>query len=208
MIGNDIVDLTQASQESNWRRKGYLDKLFTSHEQQLIHDATDPDRLVWLLWSMKESAYKVAVRKTKNRVFAPAKIACSLNESAEETAEGCVLYGESYQTRSLITSRYIATVAFAANTPPSYSQVIIPFDTSGYQNHYQLLRQTIKQHSSALFQAPEHEIHIDKDSLGVPVLTIGDSATVPISISHHGYYGAYVVGCPSGDCGKRKTVDQ
>lgn len=194
MIGNDIVDLSQANKESNWRRKGYLDKLFTPHEQQLIHDAPDPDSMVWRLWSMKESAYKVAVRKTKNRVFAPVKIACSLNESAEETAEGCVLYGESYQTRSLITSRYIATVAFAANTSPPYKQVIIPFNTMNYRDHHDLIRQTIRQYSSALFQASEHEIRIDKDSLGVPVLTIGNSATRPISISHHGYYGAYVVG--------------
>lgn len=194
MIGNDIVDLEQARQESNWRRKGFLDKLFTPPEQQLIYDATDSDRMVWLLWSMKESAYKVAVRKTKTRLFAPVKLACSLHSSVEESANGCVSYGEIYQTRSLITSRYIATVAFAANTTPAYSQVIIPFDTSDYQTHYQCLRQTIRQHSSALFQTTEHEIHINKDSLGVPVLTIGDSATVPISISHHGYYGAYVVG--------------
>ncbi|GAB3785726.1 hypothetical protein GCM10028818_47850 [Spirosoma horti] len=194
MIGNDIVDLRQASQESNWRRKGYLNKLFTPHEQHLIHEATDPDRMVWRLWSMKESTYKLAVRKTKNRVFAPVKIACSLNESAEEATEGCVFHEERYQTRSLITSRYIATVAFAANTSPPYSQVIIPFDTTNYGEHHDLIRQTLRQHSSALFQASEHEIHIDKDRLGVPVLTIGDSATIPVSISHHGYYGAYVVG--------------
>lgn len=194
MIGNDIVDLRQASRESNWRRKGYVDKLFTHHEQQLIHHATNPDRMVWLLWSMKESAYKLAVRQTKDRVFAPVKLECSLTESAEETAEGYVLYGEGYQTRSLITSRYIATVAFAINTSPAYSQVITPFDTTDYQNHSDLLRQKIKHHSAALLQTSEQKIHIDKDRLGVPVLTTGASTTIPISISHHGYYGAYVIG--------------
>jgi len=194
MIGNDIVDLRQASQESNWHRKGYIDKLFTDHEQQLIYDATDPDRMVWLLWSMKESAYKVAVRQTKNRIFAPVKLACSLDRSTEETAEGCVLYGESYRTRSLITSQYIATVALSINTPPCYSQIIIPFDTTDYQSHHDLIRQMIRRHSSALFQTTEEKIRIGKDSLGVPVLTIDDATIIPVSISHHGHYGAYVVG--------------
>ncbi|AKD56387.1 4'-phosphopantetheinyl transferase family protein [Spirosoma radiotolerans] len=194
MIGNDIVDLEQASRESNWRRKGYIDKLFTRHEQQLIFGAPDPDRMVWLLWSMKESAYKLAVRQTKNRAFAPVKLECSVNVSAEAAAEGYVLYGESYQTKSLITSRYIATVAFAANTTPSYSQVIIPFDTADYQRHSDLLRQKLRQHGSALFQTSPHKICIDKDSLGIPVLAINNSATLPVSISHHGYYGAYVIG--------------
>lgn len=194
MIGNDIVDLAQARQDSNWRRKGFLDKIFTPHEQQLIQGATDPDCLVWLLWSMKESTYKLAVRRTKNRIFAPAKIACSLNEITESSAEGIVLYADSYQTHSVITAHYIVTVAFAANLSPVYSQVIIPLDTTSYQAHHELLSVRIRQHGSVLFRAPENKIHIHKDSLGIPVLAIGNSITVPISISHHGFYGAYVIG--------------
>jgi hypothetical protein len=33
MIGNDVVDLALAQKESNWKRKGFLNKLFTSVEQ-------------------------------------------------------------------------------------------------------------------------------------------------------------------------------
>ena len=29
MIGNDVIDLQQSRQESNWQRKGFLEKLFT-----------------------------------------------------------------------------------------------------------------------------------------------------------------------------------
>ena len=194
MIGNDIVDLAQASQDSNWRRKGFLDKVFTPQEQQLIHNATDPDRMVWLLWSMKESTYKLAVRKTKNRTFAPTKIACSITEVTKSTAEGTVFYSDRYQTKSIITAHYIVTVAFAANSGPTYSQTIVPFDTTSYQAHHELLLRTIKEHSSALFQTPKHDIRIDKDKLGIPVLAIGNLVTASISITHHGHYGAYVIG--------------
>ena len=36
MIGNDVVDLATAKNENNWRRKGYLEKLFTEEEIAII----------------------------------------------------------------------------------------------------------------------------------------------------------------------------
>lgn len=112
MIGNDIVDLPLARKESKWRRKGYLDKVFTTHEQHLIHTAADPDCMVWLLWSMKESAYKIVVRENGKRCFAPIKLACQLSDLNAKSAKGSVRYEEKeYLTKSLLTAQYIATVS-------------------------------------------------------------------------------------------------
>ena len=36
MIGNDIVDLKLAKNQSNWQRKGFLEKQFTEEEQKTI----------------------------------------------------------------------------------------------------------------------------------------------------------------------------
>jgi hypothetical protein len=36
---NDIVDLALARKESNWKRPGYLNKIFTTKEQLLISSA-------------------------------------------------------------------------------------------------------------------------------------------------------------------------
>ena len=33
MIGNDIVDLNLAKTQSNWQRKGFLERQFTKKEQ-------------------------------------------------------------------------------------------------------------------------------------------------------------------------------
>lgn len=71
MIGNDLVDLQQAAKDSDWTRKGYLDKLFTASEQFLISTAKSQNQMVWLLWSMKEAAYKVHTRDSGVRSFAP-----------------------------------------------------------------------------------------------------------------------------------------
>ena len=57
MIGNDIIDLNVAAIESDWQRKGFLEKQFTEEEQTLIKNAEDSFEKVWLLWSMKAVSY-------------------------------------------------------------------------------------------------------------------------------------------------------
>mgnify|MGYP003577735627 CR=1 FL=1 len=112
MIGNDIVDLKQADQDSNWNRKGYLDKIFTEEEQFLISSNMNPSLIVWLLWSMKESAYKIHSRATKLRTFAPTKLRCNNLIIHDYTATGNVLHEDDvYVTSSVITSEYIHTIA-------------------------------------------------------------------------------------------------
>lgn len=194
MIGNDIVDLTQARRESNWRRRGFLDKIFTPHEQQCIQQAIDPDQLVWLLWSMKESVYKLLARRTQTRTFAPRKIVCFPGESASEWVGRAVVDGETYQTRSSVTVHYIATTALAAHTGRAYQPVICRFDTTSYSDHYQRIRETIRHHSSVFFNRPLHTVHIHKDGIGAPLLTIAGAPPLPLTISHHGHYGAFAVG--------------
>lgn len=76
MIGNDIVDLALAKKESNWKRKGYLDKIFTVSEQLLIHKSTNQQIAIWNLWSRKEAVYKIILQKGGNRGYYPIKIEC------------------------------------------------------------------------------------------------------------------------------------
>lgn len=197
MIGNDIVDLAQARQESNWRRTGFLDKAFTDYEQQLIQSASDPDRMVWTLWSMKESVYKLIVRETGQRCFALQKLVCQLNNSGAALIEGSVFCQRAYQTTSILTNHYVATVAFLPDTIPLFSQVIIPFDYADYQHQHRVIRERIKQRCAARFSIPEGWIQIQKNEAGVPELAItepyGKTISRPISLSHHGHYGAFVI---------------
>lgn len=113
MIGNDIVDLVQAAKDSDWNRKGYLEKIFTPEEQFMISSDIYPDLMVWLLWSMKESAYKIHSRDTKLRSFAPAKLRCTNLIIHEGCATGNVFYEDQlYFTSSIIlTDNYIHTIA-------------------------------------------------------------------------------------------------
>jgi phosphopantetheinyl transferase (holo-ACP synthase) len=197
MIGNDIVDRAQARRDSNWQRRGFLDKLFTSSEQQLIQEASDPECMVWLLWSMKESAYKATTRKTGKRVFNPRKISCTLETWSGEAVEGFVVYEAAYRTRSLITPDYIASVAFPAPKFPIPDQVIIFFERINYQYQSTQLRASVLEHYAAVSSDSKKGLQVGSDKYGIPVLVIKNSLQetvhIPISISHHGHYGAFSI---------------
>lgn len=108
MIGNDLVDLHFASIESNWERKGFLDKLFTTSEKAQIHSSADPFLLVWKYWTMKEAAYKIHSRMTGIRSFAPEKLCCTRGEHTFGTVR---IDDLKFYTCTEITDKYIHTTA-------------------------------------------------------------------------------------------------
>jgi phosphopantetheinyl transferase (holo-ACP synthase) len=112
MIGNDIVDLKLARQESNWQRKGFLDKIFTKNEQKIILDSSNPDIAVWSLWSRKEAAYKIYNRQTNIRKYNPIQFECFDTEIADQMIYGKVVLGDqTYYTKTKITKDLIDTIA-------------------------------------------------------------------------------------------------
>lgn len=108
MIGNDVVDLVLARKESNWKRKGFLNKLFTSFEQELILQASNQEEMVWMLWSIKESVYKAYQRINYNEGFYPIKIEIiEINDQNESVVQlfGTLIYG-----KTIVENDFIKTV--------------------------------------------------------------------------------------------------
>ncbi len=112
MIGNDIVDLALAEKESNWKRKGFLDKIFTQNEQLIISKAENPTIMVWNLWSRKEAAYKIYNRKTQIRGYFPLQLECFDLEIIKGFTFGKVIIKDCiYFTKTEITRQFINTIA-------------------------------------------------------------------------------------------------
>jgi phosphopantetheinyl transferase (holo-ACP synthase) len=112
MIGNDIIDLALARKESNWKRKGFLEKLFTANEQLMISNSNHPEITVWNLWSRKEAAYKIYNRQTQIRAYIPKQLECFDLEIKDEIIYGKVICCDNvYYTKTEITSEYIETNA-------------------------------------------------------------------------------------------------
>src|SRR5688572_20252219 len=111
MLGNDLVDLNLAARQSNWRRKNYLAKIFTAREQEMVHQAENPDLLVWCMWSMKEAAYKIVNRSTGLRTYNPKAFSCYLDPE-ESLVSGTVGFqNEVFKCNTTISQGVIHTVA-------------------------------------------------------------------------------------------------
>lgn len=164
MIGNDVVNLPQSRIESNWQRKGYLEKIFTSEEQQLISTTATPEIMVWLLWSMKEAAYKIYNRQTKIRAYIPQKLVCKITAQNDHFILGQVsCMGSIYYTKTLITESNIHTIAVTRQ--------------SDFTNIVEIKNKGIK-----------------KDAFGIPhLITDKGNPIQPVSISHHGGFEKVVI---------------
>lgn len=164
MIGNDIVDLVLARKESDWKRKGFLNKIFTQNEQSLILNAENPEVMVWNLWSRKEAAYKIYNRKTQIRGFFPLQLECIDLEIIDGIIFGKVFIKEDvYFTKTTISVQLINTIA-VENT-----QV---FDT---------------------IRKLKNRKNIQKSN-GIPSYFGKDNlVSSPVSISHHGRFEQIVI---------------
>ena len=108
MIGNDVVDLKLAKIESNWKRNGYLNKIFTDVEQSFILKSSIPDKAVWSLWTRKEAVYKILLQQGFEKGFYTKKIECL----DEENACGTVVFNsKTYYTKTIISDNYIHSIA-------------------------------------------------------------------------------------------------
>jgi phosphopantetheinyl transferase (holo-ACP synthase) len=159
MIGNDIVDLALAQKESNWKRKGFLDKIFTLNEQLLILNDRNPTIMVWNLWSRKEAAYKIYNRKTQIRGYFPLQIECfDLDSIGGFTFGKVAVKDQIYYTKTEIKTQFIHTIAV---------------ENVQYFDRIKILK-TRK--------------NIQKNN-GIPNYFEGyNSVSRPVSISHHGRF--------------------
>lgn len=174
MLGNDIIDLIKASNDSNWRRKGFLTKLFTAHEQEQILNANCPETAVWLFWSMKEAAYKIVNRQLQRRFFAPHLFQCSANGNLGEVTFDT----DTFYTRSEINATLIHTVA--STTINNFTKIqshLLPF----MPNYL------------AVFNSRFPSLNLIKDIYGIPhIADMSGGSNRGASISHHGGHLAIV----------------
>ncbi|TKC03465.1 4'-phosphopantetheinyl transferase family protein [Pedobacter cryotolerans] len=166
MIGNDIVDLAKAAKDSNWKRKGYLKKVFTLGEQELIFSSKDLNVIVWQFWSMKEAAYKAIGRNT-NLLFNPLLFNCALNGEVDYMEER-------FYSKTVMDSTNLHTVA--ANSQQYLDKIcthLLP-NTTDYLSAFNL----------------KHcDLELKKDKNGLPLLlTKQDGLKHLASVSHHGHY--------------------
>ena len=188
MIGNDVVDLQLAARESNWRRKGFLEKVFSEFERGTIATSSDQNTAVWLLWSMKEAAYKAHQREFDLPVRLNWQIQqCKLQEFTGDHASGEVeIEGEVYYTASEITSEYIYTSAEKEKISGVENAI---FEASSSEAKGALIKRV-----ADLLALHTTELKLQKDAFGMPFLSLNNSRIFNrFSLSAHGRFSAYML---------------
>ena len=149
MIGNDVVDLVLAQKESNWKRKGFLNKVFTPFEQELIQQAPNQEEMVWMLWSIKESVYKAYQRIKYNEGFYPTKIkVLKINSKNESIIQ---LFDTIFYGKTAITTDSINTITLLNEA--DFKNVINLKNVTYLKNNEGL---PVEKHSKKLISVSHH----------------------------------------------------
>lgn len=190
MIGNDIVDLQYISKSSNWNRPRFLDKIFTHQEQSIIFSSENRRETTWLLWSMKEAAYKVYIKEFGRRFFNPKAFRCELLS----TTTGRVFFNElTYLTTFKHNQNYVYTTATKHYKEQTTSSVFYVSDTS-YTYQSQFLRQKFLEHISKTFNIKLNTLSIMKNEIGIPkVMEALIALPIHFSLTHCGHYCGFSI---------------
>ena len=139
MIGNDVVDLKLCRIESNWQRKGFLEKIFTDRELILITNSKNQELLVWQLWSIKEAAYKIWNRQRGQRLFNPKffKVFLKGNNKGNVVFDNKVYFSKTFFNQNFIHSVVVdkgsdfKTIVYLSNRKKIIKKNGLPFFDDG-----------------------------------------------------------------------------
>lgn len=178
MLGNDIVDLNRAKVESNWKRAGYFAKIFNAEEQAQVVDAIAPEKMIWLLWSMKEAAYKIINRMSLQRFNSPLKFSCKNLLLADKNIGFVKFEDKIFLTKSVINENFIHTIASPKANTLSKIQTCYLNNNDNYV---------------LAFNTQSANFFLEKNGNGIPNLINKTSGkSYDASVSHHGKYLAII----------------
>lgn len=186
MIGNDIIDL-EIPISPNWNSSRYLNKLFSSVEQEAILKSDKPTISLQLFWSWKEAAYKANQRLFNlPRRYNPLDFHCDIISEEDKNTHGIVrINSQSYFVLSRITEANIHSIATLEKNTPTTFKI--------FQNE-SLLKDKLFAEYSLLLKEPKSNLRIQKNESNIPHLYSNDLNTSQVfSLSHHGRFSAYVI---------------
>ncbi len=218
--GNDIVALKYVDTERTTRYRFYS-KILSDSEQALYYqpqfEEMPFENYIWLLWSVKESAYKYLKRIIPGLIFSPTKFIIQNitipgrpgvteleNNQWENTGyvdefySGKVIYGtEFFCFRSKINEDWVATVV---NDNEHFDNVywgVQSIDDAGYYHQSKAARTLLLNKLNFFFQ---DDFQIKKSPFGYPVILKGiQNMHIPASLAHDDHFVAYsfILNCGS-----------
>jgi hypothetical protein len=73
-VGNDIIDLNRHSVSHRHTDERFIQKILHPVEIILLQQCQQPSLFLWLLWTLKEAAYKYGKQQDSQLLFSPRKL--------------------------------------------------------------------------------------------------------------------------------------
>ncbi|MFA6085035.1 4'-phosphopantetheinyl transferase superfamily protein [Mucilaginibacter sp.] len=211
--GNDIVSIA-AINTVRTKQPAFYKKILSEKEIAQYHqayaDAISFEIYVWLLWSIKESAYKYLQRLNPELVFSPTRfIVNNLRKPEQPLTEslgssqlearglnkgawtGLISYDSSILHSQSVT--YPDTIHSIVNNSKSFENVYWGMKTiadTDPASQSAAVRIFLLDKLDSLFN--NRKLQVDKSVHGIPLISDGQNQMqLPVSLSHHEQFLAY-----------------
>ncbi len=199
--GNDIVAMATVDKPRTGQFRFYS-RILSASEQTLytVKSAWEGSaaipfvNFVWLLWSVKESAYKMLKRDRPDLVFSPTKIIVQEivpPQNGEELYRGIAIWGSDLlYFQSIIRPEFIASVVDDREDGKNTWWGIRKIDHSDRLSQSAAVRSFVLDKLRSIF--PGQHLQIAKHAEGHPIVCNGAAELgIPVSLAHDGHYIAY-----------------
>lgn len=211
-IGNDIIALKTIDIPRTQNPRFYS-KILSPAEQQLYKDSCQSipfHYFLWLLWSVKESAYKCLQRLQPELVFSPVKIEISNLDVPESTPisfprviENTVFnHLESFKSIIKFNSQTLYACSIMYGDELIHTVALFQDDFENVAWGIKKINETNPESQSAAVRSflldkmkitfPGDDLSIGKSTSGYPfIISNGKEIPMPLSLSHHECYVGY-----------------
>jgi phosphopantetheinyl transferase (holo-ACP synthase) len=194
MVGNDVVDLTDAETREGARHPRFDARVFAPGERRKLAAAGPETPLRWALWAAKEAAYKVARRRDPACTFSPALFVVEL----DARLAGRVRHGGAvYPVRVTLNRDWVHAVATAPRRAlAGIAAGVHPLGdaAAGATPGLAARRFAIAELAPQLGDDPASlSIHSRER---IPRLRRRSGPAADLSLSHHGRFVAYACALP------------
>lgn len=216
-VGNDIVDLLHPHAQGKSNNTRFRKRILHPEEERLLLADSEPDAMLWALWTGKEAAYKAIQKEQLDITSKPLlyKVQFSRTEARIEPGEpvDTLLPGErrllgavatprgNINLETRITASYVHSIA-TSFTPDSGTRIVwqvqrMPCDnpTPAYESSY--VRAAAQRHLALYLPGSRpQDIEIRRAQgprgLGPPLVYLrGQATAIDISLSHEGAFAAF-----------------
>lgn len=193
-IGNDVICLNlwnSSFQKANYER--YITKVLNKSEYKILDYSDDVIYSLAIIWSCKESVFKILMKQNKVKAFNPKAIEVNfeynINQRNSIFIAKSKAYGQSYYSEINVTPNLIHTVSFSDKKTDFVSNIIennLPFQTNTNLTS-ELLKAISYQYSYDI-----NFTELKKDEYNIPHIFYNKKKTnIDVSLSHDGKYFSY-----------------